>query len=64
MIFLLPDLIAPRAPPQDRIGILRQDPEENAVLPDFILGMSVLGRYRLYISYGQRKFYLAPVPSG
>lgn len=64
MIFLMPDLMAPRAPAPDRISMLRPVPEEKAVLPDFILGMSVLGRYRLYISYGQRKFYLTPLPSG
>ena len=64
MIFLFPDLMASPAPSPDRFSILRSAPEENAVLPDFILGMSVLSRYRLYISYGEREFYLAPVPSG
>ncbi len=62
MIFLLPDLMAPSSPSPNRLSLFQRAPEASAALPDFILGMSVLARYRLHISYGQRKFYLTSAP--
>jgi len=62
MIFLLPDLMAANAPAPWRISIMDRTPNDSASLPDFILGMSVLSRYRLHIAYDRREFYLSPVP--
>ncbi len=61
MIFLLPDLIASNAPPPWPVSIMDRRRQESAALPDFILGMLVLSRYRLDISYARREFYLSPV---
>ena len=61
MINLMPDLMAQSSASPWRVSIMDRLTEGRATLPDFILGMSVLSRYRLHIAYDNREFYLFPV---